>query len=88
MVAFTGDSEGDLRASAGERTAYEIPERQHAGAGERISKRSITQACENLARDVEFVIGNTWYGAFGIIADGLHEASSLMLQAYLAGVCG
>ena len=37
-------------------------------------------ACENLARDVEFVIGNTWYGAFGIIADGFHEASSLCFK--------
>ena len=37
-------------------------------------------ACENLARDVEFVIGNTWYGAFGIIADGIHEPSSLCFK--------
>jgi len=37
-------------------------------------------ACENLVRDVEFVIGNTWYGAFGIIADGIHEASSLCFK--------
>ena len=29
-------------------------------------------ACENLVRDVEFVIGNTWYNAFAIIADGIH----------------
>lgn len=35
------------------------------------------KACENLVRDVEFVISNTWYGAFGIVADGVHEASSL-----------
>ncbi len=37
-------------------------------------------ACENLARDVDFVIGNTWYGAFAIIADGIHEASSLCFK--------
>ena len=37
-------------------------------------------ACENLVRDVEFVIGNTWYGAFAIIADGTHEASSLCFK--------
>lgn len=38
------------------------------------------KACENLVRDVEFVIGNTWYGAFGILADGIHEASSLCFK--------
>lgn len=37
-------------------------------------------ACENLVRDVEFVIGNTWYGGFGILADGIHEASSLCFK--------
>lgn len=37
-------------------------------------------ACENLVRDIEFVIGNTWYGAYGIIADGIHEASSLCFK--------
>lgn len=38
------------------------------------------KACENLARDVEFVVSNTWYGGFGIVADGYHEASSLCFQ--------
>lgn len=28
-------------------------------------------ACENLVRDVKFVISNTMYGGFRIIADGL-----------------
>lgn len=37
-------------------------------------------ACENLVRDVEFVIGNTWYGGFGILADGLHEASAICFK--------
>ena len=37
-------------------------------------------ACENLVCDVEFVIGNTWYGGFGIIADGIHEASALCFK--------
>ena len=37
-------------------------------------------ACENLARDVKFVISNTMYGGFGIIADGHHEASSLCFR--------
>ena len=37
-------------------------------------------SCENLIRDVEFVIANTWYGGFGIIADGHHEASALCFK--------
>ena len=37
-------------------------------------------ACENLARDVKFVISNTMYGGFGILADGYHEASSLCFK--------
>lgn len=37
-------------------------------------------ACGNLVRDVEFVIGNTMYGAFAILADGYHEASSLCFR--------
>ncbi len=37
-------------------------------------------ACENLARDVEFVVSHTWYGGFGIVADGHHEASSLCFK--------
>lgn len=37
-------------------------------------------ACKNLARDVEFVIGNTWDGAYSIIADGIHEASSVCFK--------
>lgn len=37
-------------------------------------------ACENLAKNVKFVISNTMFGAFGIIADGHHEASSLCFK--------
>lgn len=37
-------------------------------------------ACANLARDVEFVFSNTLYGGFGVIADGIHEASALCLR--------
>ena len=37
-------------------------------------------ACENLVRDVEFVIANTWYGGLAILADGWHEASSLCFK--------
>lgn len=43
-------------------------------------------ACENLARDVEFVFSNTLFGGFGIIADGIHEASALCLR-YIWDVC-
>ena len=37
-------------------------------------------ACTNLVRDVKFVISNTMYGGFGIVADGYHEASSLCFK--------
>lgn len=43
-------------------------------------------ACENLVRDVEFVIGNTWYGAYCIIADGIHEASAVCFK-HIWDVC-
>ena len=43
-------------------------------------------ACENLVRDVEFVISHTWYGGFGIVADGIHEASSLCFK-HIWNVC-
>lgn len=43
-------------------------------------------ACENLVRDVEFVIGNTWYGAYGILADGIHEASAVCFK-HIWNVC-
>ena len=37
-------------------------------------------ACGNLVREVEFVIGNTWDGAYSIVADGIHEASALCFK--------
>lgn len=37
-------------------------------------------ACQNLVRDVKFIISNTMYGGFGILADGHHEASSLCFK--------
>nr|WP_294468351.1 hypothetical protein [uncultured Sellimonas sp.] len=43
-------------------------------------------ACENLARDVEFVFSNTLFGGFGVIADGIHEASALCLR-HIWDVC-
>ena len=38
------------------------------------------KSCENLNRDVEFVVANTWDGGFGIVADGHHEASSVCFK--------
>ena len=43
-------------------------------------------ACKNLVRDVQFVISNTMYGGFGILADGHHEASSLCFK-HIWSVC-
>ena len=43
-------------------------------------------ACQNLVRDVQFVISNTMYGGFGILADGHHEASSLCFK-HIWSVC-
>lgn len=37
-------------------------------------------ACANLVRDVKFVVSQTLYGGFGIVADGVHEASALCFQ--------
>ncbi len=37
-------------------------------------------ACQNVVRDVEFVIGQTMYGGFTILADGHHEATSLCFK--------
>ena len=37
-------------------------------------------ACQNLVNNVKFVISNTLYGGFGILADGHHEASSLCFK--------
>lgn len=38
------------------------------------------KSCENLAKNIKFVISNTMYGGYGIIADGHHEASSLCFK--------
>lgn len=43
-------------------------------------------ACQNLVNNVKFVISNTMYGGFGIIADGHHEASSLCFR-HIWSVC-
>ncbi len=38
------------------------------------------EACQNLVRDIEFVISHTMYGGFGIVADGHHEASAILYK--------
>lgn len=38
------------------------------------------KACEHLVKDVEFVIANTMYGGFSILADGIHEGSALCFR--------
>lgn len=43
-------------------------------------------ACQNLVRDVDFVISNTLFGGFNILADGHHEASSLCFK-HIWSVC-
>lgn len=43
-------------------------------------------ACQNVVRDVEFVISQTLYGGFGILADGHHEASALCFK-HIWSVC-
>ncbi len=43
-------------------------------------------ACQNVVRDVEFVISQTMFGGFGIIADGHHEATSLCFK-HIWSVC-
>lgn len=59
--------------------SYEILKDPMVPAG--VSTEEIFRlACENLVRDVEFVFSNTLFGGFGVIADGIHEASALCLR--------
>lgn len=44
-------------------------------------------SCKNMAQEIEFVIGNTMYGGFAIMADGIHEGSSLCFK-HIWEVCG
>lgn len=39
------------------------------------------KACEELVKDVEFVVANTLFGGFAILADKAHESSSLCFQS-------
>lgn len=77
VVAFVGDLKVIFVIKRGEN--YEVLKDNMLPPEASIEELFHT-ACENLVRDVEFVIGNTWYGAFGIIADGIHEASSLCFK--------
>lgn len=77
VVAFSGDLKVIFVIKRGEN--YEVLKDNMLPPEASVEELFYT-ACENLVRDVEFVIGNTWYGAFGIIADGIHEASSLCFK--------
>lgn len=77
VIAFLGDLKIIFAIKRGE--SYEIL-KDNMLPPEVSVEEIFHTACENLVRDVEFVIGNTWYGAFGIIADGIHEASSLCFK--------
>ena len=74
-LSFLGDLKVVFAIKRGEES-YEIIQDNMLAPDTDIEQMFHT-ACENLVRDVEFVIGNTWYGAYGIIADGIHEASAL-----------
>lgn len=78
VIAFVGDLKIIFAIKRSE-TSYEILKDNMLPPDTDIVSLYHT-ACENLVRDVEFVIGNTWYGGFGIIADGIHEASSVCFK--------
>lgn len=77
-IAFEGDLKIIFAIKRGE-DSYEILQDNMIAPDVDMAELYQT-ACENLVRDVEFVIGNTWYGAYGIIADGIHEASAVCFK--------
>ena len=78
VIVFAGDLKVIFAIRRGE-DSYEIL-KDNMLPPETDIEKLYHQACENLVRDVEFVIGNTWYGAFAVLADGHHEASALCLK--------
>lgn len=84
IVSFVGDLMIIFVIERGEDT-YEIIKDNMLPEGFDIEFLYKT-ACENLVRDVKFVISQTLYGGFGIIADGHHEASSLCFK-HIWDVC-
>ena len=78
IVSFVGDLMIIFVIERGEDT-YEIV-KDHMLPPDMNIEELYHIACENLARDVKFVISNTMYGGFGILADGYHEASSLCFK--------
>lgn len=83
-IAFVGDMKIVFAIKRG-RDSYEIVMDNMLPPDMDMGKLYHT-ACENLVRDVEFVIGNTWYGAYSIIADGIHEASAVCFK-HIWNVC-
>ena len=77
-IAFTGDLKIVFAIRRGE-DSYEIVTDPMLSPDIDIEEMYHT-ACENLVRDVEFVFGNTWDGAYSIIADGIHEASAVCFK--------
>lgn len=77
-ISFAGELKV-IFAVKGENEEYEIM-KDSMLPGDVSAEELYHEACENLVRDVEFVIANTWYGAFGIIADGMYEASALCFR--------
>lgn len=78
LVSFVGDLMIVFVINRGE-DRYEIVKDKMLPEGCDI-EALYKQACENLVRDVKFVISHTWYGGFGIVADGYHEASALCFK--------
>lgn len=84
IISFVGDLSIVFVIKRGEET-YEVVKDNMLAPDTDIS--DLYQiACQNLVRDVEFVISNTMYGAFGILADGFHETSALCFK-HIWNVC-
>lgn len=84
LISFAGDLTVLLVIQRGE-DAYEILKDNMLPPDCDIEQLYYT-ACGNLARDVEFVFGRTWFGGYAVVADGHHEASSLCLK-HIWNVC-